>query len=238
MNPKDRLIIAIDKESYSDVLIAVDNLREQADFFKIGSTAFNASGPDLVRAVTKLGKKVFLDLKFFDIPEQVAGAARAVVMDGVAMITVHTLGGPEMMAAVKQAAAGAAAERGIKAPLVVGVTVLTSLDDVWLKRLGLPDTKKTVINLALAAKAAGLDGVVASARETADIKQACGQEFLTVVPGIRPAGSDADDQKRIATPGEAIANGADFLVVGRPITSADDPGAAAALILSQMGGDG
>jgi len=235
VNTEDRLIIAIDLADQARVLTAVNDLRDCAAAFKIGSTAFNAAGPRIVKAVAKMNKKVFLDLKLFDITEQVAGAAAAITIPGVFMTTVHALGGIEMMRAAKQATLRAADAAGIEPPLVVGVTVLTSLDNEWLSRIGIPDTSITVPKLALAAREAGLDGVVASAHEVSEIKKVCGTDFITVVPGIRGAGAPGDDQKRIATPGYAIGRGADYLVVGRPITAAADPVESSREIIDEIG---
>ncbi len=234
MKANDRLIIAIDQPGLAGVMRTANAMREFAATVKIGSTAFNTSGPMVVQALAKLNLRVFLDLKLFDIPEQVAGAVRAMTRLGVFMMTVHTLGGPEMMAAAKKAAREEAERQGVTVPLIVGVTILTSLDDTWLTRIGLAGTGKTVPLLAAAAREAGLDGVVCSALECASVKTACGDDFLTVVPGIRPSGSGRDDQKRVATPRFARSQGADFLVVGRPITAAADPKQAATAILQDM----
>jgi orotidine-5'-phosphate decarboxylase len=232
MKPEERLIIAIDSTDIAVIMRLADTLGEFAETFKIGSTAFNSLGPTIVKAIGKLEKNVFVDLKLFDIPEQVAGAARALTTMGASMITVHALGGPAMMAAAKKASLAAARAKGTKPPLIFGVTILTSLDDAWLKRLKIPGTDTIVPALALAAEEAGLDGVVAAAREVAEIKNACGGGFLTVTPGIRLPDAAADDQVRIAAPDTAIRNGADYLVVGRPITGAPDPREAAKEILS------
>lgn len=234
MKAIDRLIVAIDDAGLAGVMRTANKLRESVATVKIGSTAFNANGPLAVQALAQLGLRVFLDLKLFDIPEQVSGAVRAMTRPGVFMMTVHTLGGPEMMTAAKRASQDEADRLGLPAPLIVGVTVLTSLDDSWLARVGLPGTAETVPLLAVAARDAGLDGVVCSALECAGVKAVCGDEFLTVVPGIRPSGTSRDDQKRIATPSFARSQGADYLVVGRPITGAADPQRAAATILRDM----
>jgi orotidine-5'-phosphate decarboxylase len=234
MKPEERLIIAVDATRAADIVRTADLLRETAATIKVGSTAFNANGPSIVRAVSKMDKQVFLDLKLFDIPEQVAGAVRAMTGLGAFMLTVHALGGVEMMAAAKRASRDEAGRLGLSEPLVVAVTILTSLDDTWLDRIGLPGTDVTVPALAEAAREAGLDGVVASAHEVGAIKKIAGQDFLTVVPGVRLPSGDMDDQKRVATPEFALAQGADYLVVGRPITAAVDPVAAAKEILRRM----
>lgn len=235
MKSQDRLIVAIDAAGVADVLRAVSGLRDAAGAIKIGSTAFNANGPLIVQAIKKMEKRVFLDLKLFDIPEQVSGAVRAMTALGVFMMTVHTLGGIEMMAAAKRASLEEAMRLDIPAPLIIGVTILTSLDDIWLARVGLPGTGTTVPVLAGAAQDASLDGVVCSAFECASIKAVCGTDFLTVVPGIRRPDSAKDDQKRVATPHFARTQGADYLVVGRPITAAADPNRAAKEIIKDMG---
>jgi orotidine-5'-phosphate decarboxylase len=227
MRPEERLIIAIDATGVADILQAVNNLRDYAETFKIGSTAFSALGPNIVKAVKKLDKKVFVDLKLFDIPEQVSGAAGVLTTIGADMITVHALGGVHMMAAAKKASVAAAKKLNRTPPMVLGVTVLTSLDDAWLARLDIPGTDSTVPALACAAQEAGLDGVVAAAREVAEIRNACGGGFKTVVPGIRLKDAAADDQLRVAEPDTALRDGADYLVVGRPITGAKDPQKAA-----------
>jgi len=202
-----------------------------AGMFKIGSQLFTAEGPRAVERLAKFGAGIFLDLKFHDIPNTVAGAIRAAAeLPGVRLVNVHALGGKEMMRAAAQAVA-----RMKKRPRVIGVTLLTSMDEAALSKVGIlgPPLKRAV-HLARMARLAGLGGVVTSPREVTDIRRACGPKFLTVVPGIRPAASAADDQSRIATPGEAIRAGADYLVVGRPITAATDPRAAAKQILEEI----
>lgn len=234
MRPEERLIIAIDATGVADILITVNSLRAYAETFKIGSTAFNALGPTIVKAVKKLDKKVFVDLKLFDIPEQVSGAAGVLTEIGADMITVHALGGVKMMAAAKKESVRAAKKHRRKPPAILGVTILTSLDDAWLARLEIPGTDSTVPALACAAQEAGLDGVVAAAREVAEIRNACGGDFITVVPGIRMPDGDADDQVRVAAPDTAIRDGADFLVVGRPITRAENPAETAGRIIELL----
>ena len=202
-----------------------------AGMFKIGSQLFTAEGPRAVERLAKLGAGIFLDLKFHDIPNTVAGAIRAAAeLPGVRLVNVHALGGKEMMRAAAQAVA-----RMKKRPKVIGVTLLTSMDEAALSKVGIlgPPLKRAV-HLARMARLAGLDGVVTSPREVSYIRRVCGAKFLTVVPGIRPAASAMDDQSRIATPGEAIRAGADYLVIGRPITAATDPRAAAKKILEEM----
>ncbi|MCL4522460.1 MAG: orotidine-5'-phosphate decarboxylase [Acidobacteria bacterium] len=202
-----------------------------AGIFKIGKQLFTAEGPRAVERIARLGAGIFLDLKFHDIPNTVAGAVRAAAeIPGVRLVNVHALGGREMMRAAARAVAGKQ-----RRPNVLGVTLLTSMNEEALSKVGIlgPPLKRAV-QLARLSKLAGLDGVVASPLEVAAIRRACGEKFLMVVPGIRPGASAADDQSRIATPAEAIRAGADYLVVGRPITQAKDPRAAAREILAEI----
>ena len=234
MTPEERLIIAIDESDIVRIMNLAESLRSFTNIFKIGLTAFDTLGPSLVAAFNKMGANVFLDLKLFDIPAQVSGATKALTHLDVKMLTVHALGGEKMMAAAKKASSEAADKHGRPAPFVLAVTVPTSLDDRWLSSLGIDDLEGSVRSLAAAARSAGLDGVVASAREAALIRRDQGDEFIIVVPGIRLPGGKTQDQKRVATPEEALAAGADYLVVGRTITNADDPAAAAEDILRRM----
>jgi orotidine-5'-phosphate decarboxylase len=203
--------------------------------FKVGSELFTAEGPVLARYLVANGHKVFLDLKFHDIPNTVRAATREAVRMGVSLLNVHVSGGRAMMVAAAESARAAASAQRIPRPLVLGVTVLTSLTGEDLQELGMAGGPEDAVpRLARLAQAAGLDGVVASPREIAAIRRACGPGFVIVTPGIRPATADANDQARIATPGAAIQAGADFLVVGRPITAAPDPAAAAEAIVAEM----
>ena len=206
--------------------------------FKINIHLFTSAGPEAVRKISKLGPGIFLDLKYHDIPNTVAGAVSAAcALPGVRLLNLHTTGGLEMMRAGARALAKAGA-RGAR-PQLIGVTVLTSLDRAALKQVGISGAPAArVPSLALLAKRAGLDGVVASPLEVRRIRRACGPRFLIVVPGVRPAvpGGSArrDDQARVATPGEAIRAGADYLVIGRPIAAAPDPRVAAQTIVAEM----
>lgn len=202
-----------------------------ADFLKVGSTLFTAEGPQAVKKLAGLGAEIFLDLKFHDIPNTVAGAvAAAAELPHVRLLTLHASGGLEMMNAAREAVSGRK-----RRPALLGVTILTSLDAPALKRIGMRGTPATqAIALARLAKQAGLDGVVASAHEVRAIRRACGPKFLIVVPGIRPAAASLDDQSRVASPGEAIHAGANYLVVGRPITAAADPRSAALAISREI----
>lgn len=233
MNP---VIVALDVDSGPKALDLATSLRGSVGAFKIGKQLFTAEGPSIVRALTDQGDRVFLDLKFHDIPNTVAGAVRAAVQTGAWMVNVHASGGRAMMRAAADAATRAAAETGRERPLVIGVTVLTSLDDQALAEIGA--TRRVmdqVVHLARLAQDAGLDGVVASPQEIAAIRAACGTEFAIVTPGIRSAAQAGhDDQARTLTAAEALRAGASYLVVGRPITAAPDPRAAADAIGAEL----
>lgn len=229
MNP---ILVALDVSSAREALAMADTLRGTVGGYKVGSQLFTAEGPDIVRALTMRGDKVFLDLKFHDIPNTVAGAITSASHLGAWMMNVHACGGPAMMTAAKDAADRAAAAGGTR-PVVIAVTVLTSMDTATLNSVGVNRSPlDQVVHLARMAQDAGLDGVVASPLETAAIRRACGPAFLIVTPGIRggAAGDAKNDQSRTMTPGEAVHAGASYLVVGRPITGAADPRLAARMI--------
>jgi orotidine-5'-phosphate decarboxylase len=228
MEPSERLIVALDRAARGDLLRLVGELSGVAGVFKIGLEAFVANGPELVRTIAGEGHRVFLDLKLHDIPNTVAHAVSEAAGLGVSMLTVHASGGGAMMRAAAQAAAGSPL-------LLLGVTVLTSLDDASLEQVGLAGpAERAVVRLARLAQTSGLGGAVASPREVASIRAACGPELKIVTPGIRAAGG-GDDQARTLSAREAIAAGADWIVVGRPITDARDPRAAAQAILASLG---
>jgi orotidine-5'-phosphate decarboxylase len=230
--PSNRVIVALDVATLSEASDLAQRLAPHVAAVKIGSQLFTAEGPSAVRAMHELGLRVFLDLKFHDIPNTVAGAVASAKNLGVWMLNVHCSGGAVMMAeAAKAASLVAAGGR----PLVLGVTVLTSFDGASLQAtLGTIRTlREEVQHLARLAQGAGLDGVVASPHEIIDIRQACGPAFLIVTPGVRPAEADRDDQRRVMTPGEAIWVGADYVVVGRPILAATDPVEAAQRIAEE-----
>ncbi len=210
-------------------------LSEVVGGIKVGKEFFTAHGPAGVRAVTGAGG-LFLDLKFHDIPNTVAGAVRAAVPLGPDLLTIHAAGGPAMLRAAVAAAAETAGDADVPRPRLLGITVLTSLDDDDLTAVGQhgPVTEQ-VRRLAALAQETGLDGVVCSPHEIAALRRLCGPDFLLVVPGIRPAWAAADDQKRVLTPAQALAEGADYLVIGRPITGAADPVAAAQRIVAELG---
>jgi orotidine-5'-phosphate decarboxylase len=228
--PANPLIVALDVAGAAEALALADRLRGLAGAFKVGSRLFTGAGPELVRALVARGDRVFLDLKFHDIPATVAGAVEAAAALGVWMVDVHASGGLEMMRAAREAA-----RRGGAAPLVVAVTVLTSLDDSALAAVGVGEgAERQVARLAALAAEAGLDGVVASPHEIAAVRRAAGPQFLVVTPGIRAAHKAADDQRRTMAAAEARRAGADYLVVGRPILQASDPAAAAAALLASL----
>ncbi len=223
MKLKDKVIVALDKPDLEDVDRLLDQLKGSASYFKIGFELFTAQGWKAVERVRRHGGRIFLDLKLHDIPNTVARAIRVVCEHEIDMVNVHTLGGMEMM----QAAAEAARSYK-KAPVLIGVTILTSHTEAVLRQeLGmsrsLPDQ---VLHLARQAHEAGLNGLVCSPLEVTMLRQEIARPFCLVTPGIRPAGSAAGDQKRICTPREAFEKGADYLVIGRPVTDAPDPGEA------------
>jgi len=236
--PRPAVILALDVEERSRAIELVALTRDAIDLFKIGSRLFTSEGPAIVAEIKALGASVFLDLKFHDIPATVEGSVRAATALGVAMMTVHTSGGFEMMRAAATAAAREAERARAARPLIVGVTVLTSLSkDDLARTFGIPGAvKDLVVRLAVQAREAGLDGVVASVDEARLIKDALGGDFKVVTPGIRPALAEAGDQKRIATPRAALEAGSDFLVVGRPIIEARSPREAAEGILRELEG--
>ena len=229
MKPSDRIFVALDTTDLDRALALGRGLKGFVGGVKVGKEFFTALGPAGVGALGELGLPVFLDLKFHDIPATVVGAVRAALALKPFIINVHASGGAEMMRAAVEAADGP------DRPLVVAVTVLTSLADEDLAATGVAgDAAAQVLRLAGLAKRSGLDGVVCSAREAEALRAALGDDFKLVVPGIRPQWAAADDQKRIVTPAEAVAKGADYLVIGRPITAADDPADAARRIAAEL----
>ena len=227
---RDRLIVALDFAHEEKARALVQLLGDTVGFYKVGKELFTAAGPSIVRHLVTGGKKVFLDLKFHDIPNTVAGAVRTAASLGVSLLTVHASGGSKMLKAAAEAAAQSASR-----PTVLAVTVLTSLASADLVEVGVTDdVESQVLRLAGLALSAGCGGIVASAQEASRLRHALGTGFTLVTPGIRPAGGVAGDQARVVTPEDAIRAGANYLVVGRPITASDDPQAAARAITAQI----
>lgn len=237
MVSKDRIIVALDVDTEEKSIELVKKLASEVGAFKVGLELFNVAGPDIFAKLKAAGaENIFYDAKFHDIPNTVAGAVRAATRFGIWMLNVHCTGGKAMMKAAAQAAKDESSKLGIDSPKLIGVTVLTSIDPMILTdelrvASGLVDL---VVHLAKLAKSAGLDGVVASPNEVQYIREACGTDFLIVTPGVRPVGTDIGDQKRVMTPAEAARAGAGYLVIGRPITRADDPIQAARAIAAEI----
>lgn len=232
---RKRLIFALDVDSFEEARGWVERLRGEVGAFKIGKQLFTRCGPEVVKMARDHGADVFLDLKYHDIPNTVAMAGVEALKLGVWMFNVHALGGAEMMAALVNQV-DKVCPRGTKGrPLLIAVTILTSSNDATLQALGIDrPVSEMVPRLARLAQQAGMDGVVASPQEVGLIRQACGRDFVVVTPGVRPADASLDDQKRVMTPGEALRAGADYLVIGRPISAAADPVAAADRIAAEM----
>ena len=238
MSAKDKLIVALDVESPTKALGLVRELHDIAGMFKVGSQLFTSAGPQIVKDIIALNAKVFLDLKFHDIPHQVAGAARAAAELGVSLFTIHASGGSEMMRWTVESVAEVADKNSGVRSQVLAITVLTSIDATVLSQIGVTSSpEESVLRLVRLAESSGVDGVVASPQEIKTIRNAVSDaKFLVVTPGIRPSTASQEDQKRVATPAAAIAAGASYLVVGRPITAAPDPLAAAHQIVAEMSG--
>jgi orotidine-5'-phosphate decarboxylase len=238
-HPRSSLIVALDFDSLASAVKFAQQVADVVGMFKIGSQLFTSAGPEAVRQVAQLGADIFLDLKFHDIPNTVAGAVLAsTALPGVQLVNVHALGGTAMMRAASQAVS-AGVPMGADRTRLLAVTVLTSMDQKAIREVGIGGPPKLrVLELAKLAQKAGADGVVASVGEAKAIRKACGREFLIVTPGVRPkvqgAGEKIDDQVRTATPREAIKAGADFIVVGRPILAAADPRLAAQAIVDEI----
>ena len=236
----DKLIVALDVDTPREALALVQQLHGVAGMFKIGSQLFTFAGPQIVKDVINSGAKVFLDLKFHDIPHQVAGSARSAAQLGVSMFTVHASGGTEMMQRAVEAVSEIAERNQTPRAAVLAVSVLTSMDATSLSQIGIDSSpEEAVLRLVKLAARADVDGVVASPQEAQKIRSTVTKlDFLIVTPGIRPATKDAaaDDQRRVATPSAALRAGASYLVVGRPITAAPDPVAAAREIAAEMEG--
>src|SRR5215469_2934581 len=238
-HPRSSLIVALDFDSLSSAVKFATQIADLVGMFKIGNQLFTAAGPAAVKEIAALGSGVFLDLKFHDIPNTVAGAVlSAAGLPRVELLNVHALGGKAMMEAAAQAVS-AGVPMGADRPRLLAVTVLTSMDQKTMREVGVGGTPRSrVVRLAELAKESGVDGVVASVQEAKAIRKACGEGFLIVTPGVRPKGSEVepsgDDQSRKASPGDAIRAGADFLVVGRPILAAENPRAVAESIVEEI----
>ena len=233
---QNQLIVALDVENLAAANALITTLSDEVKWFKIGKQLFTAVGPTSVKLLREAKKNIFLDLKFHDIPNTVAGAVASATKIGANMINMHASGGLEMMRAAREAAEKQASELGFPQPTLLGVTVLTSVDETNFQRdFGTQrELKDQVAYLAELSQKAGLDGVVASPLEIGLIRKVCGDDFVIVTPGVRPAGAASNDQQRVMTPGEAIDAGADYIVVGRPITAADNLREAARAILQEM----
>ncbi|HEX8559034.1 MAG TPA: orotidine-5'-phosphate decarboxylase [Pyrinomonadaceae bacterium] len=237
----EKLIVALDVEDAGEALRIFEALRGEAGMFKVGSRLFTSAGPDLVRRLTGAGAAVFLDLKFHDIPNTAAAAAREAVRLGVRLFNVHAAGGSEMMRRAAEATADEAARLGTPRPSLVAVTVLTSMDEEGLAETGAAaaTVEEHVRRLARLADASGLDGVVASPHEIRPVREAVAREgFLVVTPGVHPSAAAYADQKRVMSPGDAVWSGADYVVVGRAILNSPDPARAARDIVEEMEGAG
>ncbi|MEA1961453.1 MAG: orotidine-5'-phosphate decarboxylase [Bacillota bacterium] len=237
MEARDRIVLALDVDSSEKALQLVDELKEHVGVYKIGMQLYNSAGPSIVQKVNELGGKVFVDLKFHDIPNTVGAAGRVMTRLGAFMFNVHAAGGKEMMMKASEEVKKEAGLLGVTPPKMLAVTVLTSIsqqqlqEEMYVSDLSVGDLVK---NWALMAKEAGMDGVVCSPQEIEVIKRSCGSDFLTVTPGIRPAWAATNDQKRFTTPSQAMAMGGDYMVIGRPITGAADPREAAIKIIKEL----
>ncbi len=216
---KSKVIVALDFASVEDAMALVSRLDPNLCRVKVGKELFTLAGPELVRSLVKAGFDVFLDLKYHDIPNTVANACAVAAELGVWMVNVHASGGRRMMEAAREAI-----NKARHKPLLIGVTVLTSMTQADMNEAGVAGTpEEAVLRLASLAQSSGLDGIVCSPKEVSRLREKLGTDFLLVTPGVRPAGADAGDQRRVMTPSDAVAAGSDYLVIGRPITQADDP---------------
>ena len=232
---RERLIVALDVDDLEQAAELVRQLAGEVGMFKIGKQLFTHAGPQAVRQIQELGGEIFLDLKFHDIPNTVAKAAIEATRLGVKMFNVHASGSLEMMRTTEKEVRRVCRQEKRRKPIMLAVTVLTSLNQDDLQRVGVErKVADQVVRLALLTKEAGMDGVVASPHEVADIREACGRRFVIVTPGIRPSETDRDDQQRVMTPAEAVRAGVDYIVVGRPIIEAKNPVVAARAIIAEM----
>lgn len=229
---KDKIIVALDVNTIKEEERLLDLLSPHIRIFKVGMELFYSCGPKSIEIIKKYDRDVFLDLKFHDIPNTVYSSAKAATRLGVFMFNIHSLGGSDMMKKALEGAEEESVRLGVDRPRILGVTVLTSMDKSSLGRIGIDKSpEEEVVTLARLVKEAGLDGVVASPQEIEKLRKETGKDFLIVAPGVRPKGSDKEDQKRTATPQEAIQKGADYIVIGRPITKAKNPSEAIRSIL-------
>ena len=229
------VIVACDFSSADEVYGFLEKFENEKPFVKIGMELFYAEGPQIVKKIKAMGHKIFLDLKLHDIPNTVAEGLCSLMFQGADILNVHAFGGYTMMKTAVDKLHALAEEKGVSCPKLIAVTILTSINEADWQGLGMQCTiREQVVRLAKLAKSAGMDGVVASPQEAAAIREACGPEFLIITPGVRPAGASVDDQSRIATPAAALSNGASHLVIGRPIRAAENPRAAAEMILKEM----
>ena len=230
----ERIIVALDC-TRDEAMDLADALRGRAKWVKIGMTLYYACGPSIIAAFKQRGFKVFLDLKLHDIPFQIEGAARSAALTGADMITMHILGGQDMLEAAQRGVEAAASERGDAPAVTLGITVLTSMDDAALAQIGIDRAPAEQVELlAEVAKKSGISGVVASPLEARALREQLGPRAYIVTPGVRPAGAERGGQSRVATPAEAFANGASHIVIGRPVTHADDPAAAFDAIVASI----
>ena len=237
MQAKEKIILALDVDNLEKALTLVKDLKDYVGMFKVGMELYYSTGPDIVKQINDLGGKVFVDLKLHDIPNTASSAGRVLTRLNCAMFNVHAAGGFEMMRKTHEDSAAEALKLGIKPPLLLAVTVLTSIAQEQLRQeMMVSDlsVQDLVVKWALLAQKAGMDGVVCSPQEIILIKEACGAEFKTVTPGIRPAWSEVGDQKRITTPRQALEMGTDYMVIGRPIAKADNPREAAVKIIEEL----
>lgn len=235
MDPRERLIFALDVEHFGEAQRLVGLLRGHIGLFKVGKQIFTHAGPKVIDMIRRKGEHVFLDLKFHDIPNTVAKAGEEAAKLGASMFTVHSMGGYEMMKRAVESSRNVAKQLNVPKPLILAVTILTSMDQATLEEVGIQTPlEDQVIRLAALAKKAGVSGVIASPREISLIRKHCGPDFLIVTPGVRPVSATKDDQKRTLTPGEAVRAGADYIVVGRPIKDAEDPVKAADEIVREI----
>jgi len=233
---RDRIALALDVDNDQDALAIVAELKDSVGVFKVGHQLFTAYGPDIVRRIIGMGGRVFLDLKYHDIPNTVAKASAEAVKLGVSIFNVHALGGLDMMKAAAESAKETAGKHNLPAPTVLAVTILTSMDEQSMrKELKITRSlRREVAHLARLAQRAGMHGVVASPQEIKMLRRAVRGEFVILTPGVRPAWAEKDDQKRVMTPGEAVKAGADYIVVGRPVLKATDRKAAVEKILEEI----